>query len=182
MATKPTIATVAVGQKISASLWNNAVYQDARFWDVTKPVCLAYQTVVQSLTSGTFTAITMDSEQLDSDGQHSTSSNTSRIVIGNTLGWYRVSGYVAYNTAAGGNTRDARLILNGATVNPGWLQESANSGGFASAPLQPVLVQSTLSTDYIELQGRQSSGGAVSTVFNSNMLSYILVEYIGTMA
>lgn len=183
MATKPSVALAAIGQKISATLWNNGVYRVWNFLDVTKPVCLAYQTATQSLTTSTFTAITMDSEVIDTDGQHSTSTNTSRIVIGNTLGWYRVSGAVAYAGSGAGNGRRVRLLANGGAsgVIGGHGSIAPGGTGFTMCYLAPVLVQATLSTDYIELQGWQDSGGALLTLNNSQMESFLFAEYVGTL-
>ena len=43
--------------------------------------CVAYKTTTQTISTDTLTAITFDSELFDTDGFHSTSSNTSRFTI-----------------------------------------------------------------------------------------------------
>lgn len=180
MATKPTIATVAVGQKISASLWNNAVYNDGNFWDNKKPVCYVAQTGAQSIPNNTLTAITFDSELIDTDGQHSTVSNTSRVVIGNTLGWYRITGTYFNGTNVSGTRIGAAIGLNGTVQAPEVLAYAAGTAAISVTPT--ALLQATASTDYVELLALQTSGVAANTSFASPFRSTLLVEYVGTLA
>ncbi len=180
MATKPTVSSATVGGKISAALWNASVKDAWDFLDLNKPVCLAYQTLTQSMATGTLVSITMDSEVIDRDGQHSTSVNTSRITIGNTLGLYRVWGGVAFAGGAG-SLRRARLLMNGSVVPPGGYQPASPVGsGFSWAPLTPIIVAATAATDYVELQGFHDAGVSLSTLVNSSIQSFFAAEYIGS--
>jgi hypothetical protein len=191
VATKPTIASVAIGAKVSAALWNAQVYTGNRFQDVTKPVCHVYQTVAQAPASAAWTPITFDSEYIDTDNQHSTVSNTNRIVIGNTLGWYRVSANVAFNGDIRGR-RGGRIGLNGSAVPiagsqiviPAYAQNAAGAatGYNINVTSPPVLIQATLATDYVELQGFQDTGVALNTTVGSGIACALIVEYVGTLA
>jgi hypothetical protein len=87
--------------------------------DLTPRYCFAYQSVAQSIPTGvvTFTGITMTTDHVDTDSIHDTVSNTSRFVIGLKLGWWEISGCVAYAAVASGavsETRRAGIVMNGA--------------------------------------------------------------------
>lgn len=183
MATKPTPIQVAAGGKATATEWNNqAPYSMWRFLDVIKPVCMLRQTVAQTLTTGTTAPITFDTEDIDTDNQHSTSSLTSRVVIGNTLGWYRASGHVHFAAGTTATRRGTGLYFNGAlkagAQSLGWCASAANAG---NAVLTVVYVQAILSTDYIELAGYQDTGGNLLTSVASPYQSAFMVEYLGTL-
>src|SRR4051812_42679726 len=90
-------------------LWNlgSATSTSAR-----KPFCQVRQTVVQSLaTSGTWQAVTFDTEDADYDSGHSTATFTDRYTAG-TAGWYMVSGGCGFAANATGR-RGVRYTVNG---------------------------------------------------------------------
>lgn len=177
MATLPTTPTAAtVGSKVLASNWNSQVQLSEEFFRVNRPIAALKQTSTQSLTTATFTGITFDTELLDRDGQHSTSVNTDRVIIGTTLGWYKVTGTVAFAGNATG-TRRAAIYLNGAVSN-GYAIVTPNAT-FTSVTVM-ALVQATVSTDYVQLMGWQDSGVALSTAASSGFQSYLTVEWIGS--
>ena len=69
-----------------------------------------------SLSSGTETTITYDSERYDTDAFHSTSSNTSRLTVPTGLGGtYHIGAGVSITTSSGTPTY-IRILLNGTTV------------------------------------------------------------------
>jgi len=178
MAVLPTTTSKAVGSKVQALDWNTYVKGNDDFFIYNRPLCIAKQTVSQSLATGTFTPITMDTEVLDRDNQHSTVTNTDRVVIGNTLGWYRVSGTVAYNGGAVG-TRIASVYLNGLlTQNTAYTRVVANAS-FTCVGVTAI-VQATAAGDYVQIVGWQDSGGALSTTVASGIFGSITVEWIGS--
>lgn len=182
MATKPTVTQVATGSKATATQWNNAVYQQWQFLDIVKPVCQLTANAATSLVNGVWTAVNFDTEVIDTDSQHSTVSNTSRVVIGTTLGWYRCSGVVTFSGSATGSRYGAKLALNGTDVNGAQnLFANYSSSVQQTASLAAIFVQSTLSTDYVELLGFQSSGGAMNTQITSALRPCFSVEYMGTL-
>jgi hypothetical protein len=101
--------------------------------------------------------ITWDAESYDSDGMHSTSTNTSRITF-NKAGTYRIAGKVSFAQNATGR-RIVRLIKNGDTVNPIGQWESPKPGDAASAAPSIVFDDELVFAvnDYVELQAFQSS-------------------------
>jgi hypothetical protein len=182
MATKPTVAQVATGSKATATLWNNAVYQQWQFLDVVKPVTQLTAGTATSMANNAWTAVNFDTEVIDTDSQHSTVSNTSRVVIGTTLGWYRCSGVVTFTGSATGSRYGAKLQLNGVDVNGAQnLYANYSASVQQTASLATIYVQSILSTDYVELLGFQASGGAMNTVVVSALRSCFSVEYMGTL-
>ena len=178
MATLPTTPTAAtVGSKVTASNWNSQVQLPEEFFRLNRPLCVLKQTVTQSLATATVTPITFDTETLDRDGQHSTATNTDRVLIGNTLGWYRITGSVAYAGNATGDRR-AIVLLNGGQ-NSGYTIIHPSTAGLISVNVVGY-VQATASTDYVTLGGYQSSGGALSTSVSGAFASYLTVEWIGS--
>jgi hypothetical protein len=176
VATKPTISTAAVGARISAAAWNAQVYNLGNFVQNKRPVVSLNQATPQACSSGTYTTITFDAEQLDTDAQHSTASLTSRVVIGNTLGWYRVYGAVPFSATAAGQRIIAAIAFNGGRVNG---ETSIIVGGSSiTTACTMAIVQSTVSTDYVELMGWQNVG-AINTTVNTTTRPILIVEYLG---
>lgn len=121
------------------------------------------QIVTQSLNTSTWTAITFTSEGVDSASGHSTSTNTSRYTAVHT-GWYQVNAGVSFALNATGS-RAIRFAVNGTAVQ-----------GRHISPATAATVASDLSLskrifltagDYLEIQGWQNSGGALSTAYTS---------------
>ena len=180
MATIPSTLTAAVGNKIKASDWNTYERDAISFVTTNRPIAYVYQGVAQSIpNANVLTAITMDSETLDRDNQHSTSSLTSRVVIGGTLGWYRVTGTVCYATLATtpATSRRALIQLNGAATGG---YSIIGAGQSLTSVTATTIVQATASTDYVELYGAQDSAGALNTVVSGTFRSFLLVEWIGS--
>ena len=180
MATVPTTITETVNKKIVASDWNTYVSGPVGFFTASRPIAYVYQNVAQSIpNANVLTAITMDSETLDRDNQHSTSSLTSRVVIGGTLGWYRVTGTVCYATLATtpATSRRALIQFNGAPLGG---YSIIGAGQSLTGVTTTTIVQATASTDYVELYGAQDSAGALNTAVSGTFRSSLLVEWIGS--
>lgn len=164
MGTVPVPATYTALHKHTAAELN--AVRDALNWLLTTgPACSVYQTVAQAaLASGVWTSALFAGEYIDTDNQHSTSTNTSRIVIGGTLGWYLVSGVFCFTASVGGTYRGARIAKNGNPVAGGAGNGPAN-GATPAIPTGVVLVQATAAGDYVEVQGRHDvAAGLVTSV------------------
>lgn len=183
MGTVPVLPSWAVNEDITAA--DLQAMCDAVEWDFeTRPIAFLAQTVAQTgWTSGTFTAVTFSAEVVDRDGQHSTSTNTSRVTIGGTLGWYRVSGlYVPAGNSAATLVR-ANIGLNGTAVAGSFSSQSpASNSNTLGVPTGTVLVQATASTDYVQLFGSETaaSGTLGTAVGGSGSASSLCVEWIGS--
>lgn len=98
MATLPTTHTVAVGDKITAADENTYVRDAVSFFS-SVPRLHVYASGAQTLSNSTITVLTFDSELYDSDAMHSTSTNTSRLVV-TTTGLYSVNVGVTFASNA----------------------------------------------------------------------------------
>lgn len=155
----------ASGEEPTATKLNN----------VLQSVTHAYQTSVQTLANVTWTAITMNAEQYDPNGFHSTSSNTSRFTP-TVAGEYYCHGMVAFANSTAGD-RVAQFWKNGVQVDslPFGGAAAANGtglmGGIAFA-MGTVHLNGT--TDYVELMGIHSHGGNLNTDYFGVGLSHSL--------
>lgn len=180
MATKPVPTQWAAGSKLNAPQLNAGDYDVWNFIDRLKPLCVITQTVAQTgIAATTFVPVLFDSEIIDTDNQHSTTSNTSRVVIGNTLGWYRCSGAIAYATT-GGARKGVELLQNGGSAITGSQHFFPPGTSFHSVELPVTFVQATLSTDYVELAA-WSDVAATSLAVSGAFRSMFAVEYVGTL-
>lgn len=158
--------------------------------DTTRYICKGIQTSVQSIPNASFTAVQFNgTDEVDNLGIHDPVTNNSQFVIGLKLGWWQVIGkYATTGTGTAASSRRTRILLNGVT---------GQNGGYASTPTETVstgtltqggfwtsesttLVQSTLSTDYVELYAFQDTGGAVNTTVSGDLRSTLICIYLGT--
>jgi len=196
MATLPTTTSKAVGSKVQALDWNTYVKGNDDFFISNRPICVLKQNVAQTaFASATNTSVIFDTEVVDRDNQHSTVSNLSRINIGNTLGWYRVTGHVAFAGSAAGNTRRVSMFLNptitgettaaGGTVSGGTQYEQTITFSNATTNLLTVAlvttyVQATSASDFIILNAWQDTGGTLATGVSGTFRSTFAAEWIGS--
>jgi len=104
--------------------------------------------------TGAWTSLTFDSERWDTDGIHSTVSNTGRLTCV-TEGTYSIIGNVRFASNATGY-RAVRIYLNGATV----IAEVFLPAVSGQPTVMAVGTQYELDAgDYVELQVLQNSGG-----------------------
>lgn len=124
-----------------------------------KPIAVLTQASVQSLPSGTLTAVTMDTSIVDSYSGHS-GVNPSRYTA-QVPGWYEVTGTVGF-AANGTGVRAARLMVNGSGISysDGWAT-TVGSGQAAECTAQAMLFLHV--NDYVEVGGFQTSGGGLNT-------------------
>lgn len=169
MATVPVIRTFVAGEVVLASYFNTNINGPISFL-LAPPLFRGRQTSAQSLTSGTFAAVTLDAEDVDSANGHSTSSNTSRYT-GQYAGWYGVSGGAGFAFNATGN-RALDLRVNGAVVNG--TQSNIATLTASSSTAQPVIATEFVFlnvNDYVELFAFQSSGGSLNTAVTTDQQS-----------
>ena len=146
--------------------------------DLLAPFCQATQATAQSLVTATSTAISFDSEAVDTLAIHDTVTLNSRFVIGKKLGWWLVSAAITYNSNATGDRR-SRVMLNGTAVVGGWTIIPAAAATFHTATTPGILVQATAATDYVEIHGQQSSGANLSTIVSGDFRSRVSLTYVG---
>jgi hypothetical protein len=167
VATIPTVPNEAPGNFNTAALWNANILGGIGY--LLAPVRFkGYSSTVQSVTSGTtIGALTLDTEVYDSDGGHSTTTNTSRYTV-QTPGLYHVGGSVCLNaspvTATG--TRTICVLLNGVVVLGSMVQAPASSVN--GTTVQTATDVQCAVGDYIEIACWQNSGVTMSTQTPSN--------------
>lgn len=169
MATVPAIRVWTSGEIVLASYLTNNVNAVLSFL-LAPPIFKGRQTVAQSISNNTFTAVTYDSEDVDSVGGHSTSSNTSRYVAV-YAGWYDKGGGATFAANATGR-RLARPQINSTAVN-GSMSGTPGNASIVSWAFRPDLVFLNVS-DILEDSIYQDSGGSLNT-FITNL------EYQPTM-
>lgn len=158
MPTVPATRTFVAGEVVLASYFNTYINGPIGYL-LAPPIFQGRQTSSQTLTTGTFTAVTFDAEDVDSAGGHSTSSNTSRYTA-QYAGWYQGGGGCAFAANATGR-RMSRFAVNGTTLNGSMAGIPANAATIPYA-LRPTFIFLNLS-DYMEQSAFQDSGGNLGT-------------------
>ena len=111
-------------------------------------------TTTQTVTSPGYTAVTWSVENFDTDGFHSTVSNTSRMTIpAGKGGYYQVNASVRWDD----NTTNSRLIT---LYKNGTIFHLTASPGFSIDPTMNIqAIMYLVATDYVEVYVYQNSGG-----------------------
>jgi len=120
--------------------------------------CVLYNTTNYTISNATETKLTFDTELLDTDGFHSTVTNTTRITIPTGKGgkYYVFAwGGTANNTTG---YRQLEIIVNNRTGTPSRVG-NASVAGINNVVLTPNGVAILAAGDYIELNTYQNSGG-----------------------
>lgn len=167
MAAPSVIATPVTGTPISSTTFGIPVAADVNYL-IAVPVFLAYASVAQSIPNNAFTAITFDTEVVDSFNGHSGITNPSRYTA-QVAGYYDVVGKVSWAANATGR-RIASLFVNGAELGYTRGESNASSTAIAGScfAIAPVFLNVN---DYVEVQGFQSSGGALNTAVTPTTLA-----------
>jgi hypothetical protein len=155
------------------------VTDERRFTTELGPRCEAgqdsgtTQTIANTADANTFVAVALDLDVYDSDGLHSTSSNTTRITVPQA-GYYEVLCYTNWVSNATGS-RKTRGRVNGSTL----LKASGGRGdGAASTHVQASDRVDLAVNDYVELTVSQNSGGNLD-VSNARLVVRCLGPTVG---
>lgn len=164
---------------VSSSSEMNAYVRDPLNFLLKTPMAELRQAVAQVLTTGVAAAITFTASDVDQDylggSGHSNSVNTSRYTA-NYAGWYQVSGEVAYVANAVGR-RAAIWTVNGTSVFSGQLAGPATAASDCEFGARTKFVFLNIG-DYVELLGFQESGGNLSTLVLSNIVSGMSIRWV----
>ncbi|MCR4339665.1 MAG: hypothetical protein NUW01_07240 [Gemmatimonadaceae bacterium] len=122
------------------------------------PKAKVYNSAAINVISG-LTTLTFDSELKDTDGIHSTASNTGRLTA-QTAGDYRITAAAIFSSNATGSQRQLRIILNGTTA---LIWQSAPPVGGGDRPGVNATCTVTLAVgDYVTVQTYQDSGSTLT--------------------
>lgn len=165
MGTVPTPATAVAGTPATASDANT--WRDAGNWSLTNhPLFIGTNSANQSITNSSSTAITLNTEEIDSDSTHSTASNTSRCTP-QTPGYYDVRGWCNF-AANGTGLRQLELKFNG-TTSLSLDSKPTVGAGAATHCNASTLVYMNGSTDYVEMYAFQTSGTAINVAAGARL-------------
>jgi hypothetical protein len=138
--------------------------------------CSLYKSGAQSVSNGTFTALTFDAESYDTDTYHSTSTNTSRVTIpAGKAGKYLLHGTIGYSGSATG-LRNAAIYKNGSAVK--YLVVTLGVGSSDNGRLSFAATLDLAVNDYVELYFYQASGGSLDLDVGETRTSFY-VTYEG---
>ena len=134
-----------------------------------------YRSTTQTISNNTTTVLLFDAEYFDTDGYHSTSTNTSRITIPTGKdGKYLICSVVNYDGNSTGS-RQVQVKLNNTTVIS--LVE-ANNAGSRGVGLAQSFIWDLVAGDYIETITFQNSGGNLNVLATPNPTLF-QVYYLG---
>jgi hypothetical protein len=135
--------------------------------------CSLYKSVFQSISTGTDTAITWNSEYFDTDSYHSTSSNTSRITIPAGKGGKYQINFTASWDGSPSATRCVNYIKkNGTTIHQNEVNKEGSESGATTAAIYDLAV-----SDYIEAFVWHNGGSPLS--FLATVQTNFSVVYLG---
>lgn len=143
-----------------------------------KPVGRIVASSTQALADNTQVAITFTgTDEIDTHAQHNPAVNPTRVTP-NVAGIYKFYGVVFFNEQASPNVLDANIRLNGSTNLAGGSRLPGNATHAMGMPAQATIAMNG-TTDYVELIGRQDSGGADTTHQSAQFVSMLEWEYLG---
>lgn len=133
-------------------------------------------TTAQTLSNATFTAITFNSEDFDTDAFHDNATNNSRITIPTGKGgYYLLTGQISYKDSATG-IRGVRIYKNGTYLASPSLMAGASASSYTVVNFSQIV--SSVATDYFEIYGYQTSGGNLDVQPDAGYTIY-QAQYLG---
>jgi hypothetical protein len=142
---------------------------------VTFAGCRLSKSAAQSIPNNTETALTFDTETFDTDGYHSTVTNTSRITIpAGKGGYYQLSAACAFDGSSTTGARYAHLFKNGSKIWTGTGFAPTNTNALET--LTYTQIAAAVATDYFEFFVSHDKGsnydvrGGVLTTFQATYL------------
>jgi len=144
--------------------------------NIQTPGARAYHSITQShTTSGAWQSLALDSERYDTDTIHDTVTNNSRLTC-KTAGKYLIIGNIRFAVNATGS-RGVRAYLNNTTVVGEHVEVVASAGTVTVLHISTIYDLAV--NDYVELQGFQSSGGALNMEQAANYAPEFMIQKIG---
>lgn len=170
--------TWAVADVLTAANLNAYVRDNSKWLGTDKPHCRVRNSAnISHTTSGAYQALTFNSERVDVGAMHDTVSNTSRLTVpSGGGGFYAIGGCIEFDGNATGR-RGIQILLNGATIIA--QHEAANIGVF-NHPLTISTTYQLAAGDYVELLGKQSSGGTLNMLATSAYSPEFYAHWIST--
>jgi hypothetical protein len=129
-----------------------------------------------SCPNDTVTTCPFNAESLDTNGFHSTTTNNSRLTIpAGKAGYYWI--YADLQFAAGtANKYNAQISVNGGTIAA---SSQGSVGGDFPNSVPVYTVRYLAVDDYVELKGRQLTGGTINILLNNDSQTTLGMYYLG---
>lgn len=168
-----TPSTITTGQLVTATLMNNEWAGNISYL-ANPPACRVTNNAAQSIPNATWTALTFNTELVDTNTMHDTVTNTSRITY-NTAGLYMVTCSNAFAAnSTGGRGIGVRKNGTGGSPTEGGTLVAPHSSGVSTYISYSTLVKLAV-TDYLEVMLWQASGGALSTSVEAGLPTFTAV-------
>lgn len=170
--------TWAVADVLSAADLNAYVRDNVKWLGTDKPHCRVRNSAnISHTSSGSYQALTFDSERVDVGAMHNTVSNTGRLTVPTGGdGFYAIGGQIEFASNATGR-RGIQIRLNGSTVIA--REETGNLGANDHAVTVATVYQ-LAAADYVELMGYQASGGALNMLATSAYSPEFYAHWVST--
>lgn len=148
-----------------------------QFMGGNPPRVAAAMTAAISLSNSTLASVTWNTEAYDTDGFHSTTTNTQRLTVPAGLGGlYLASFALTFGAGAGGGDRQAFMIVNGVSGRYSSTQVNAHAAGYTFQTSGHAAIP-LLAGEYVEVQAFQNSGAALN--LNPTLSDYFTLTWIG---
>lgn len=157
--------TWVAGETVTAAIMNTHV-RDNLAYLAAPALFVGVQLSAQAIPNTGLTAITLDSEVIDTDGGHSTVTNTSRYAVP-FAGYYDVDAVILYSANTTGQRR-AAVYVNGSEVIEANFAAVTTGGATTSATVATIVGPLSIG-DYIEIYGFQTGASSLNT-FTSGSL------------
>ena len=137
--------------------------------------CYLYNSTNTTVASGTYTDLTFNSELYDTDGFHSTATNTDRITIpAGKAGYYLIMSMIQYDGSSTTGIRTSNLVINGSGISGTY-----SPGAPATATTSTYHVVRYLAVgDYVVLSAYQTSTTTITLNRDQNN-TFLSVAYLG---
>jgi hypothetical protein len=130
---------------------------------------------VQAIPATTYTSITFDTEDFDTDGYHSTSSNTSRITIpSGKAGYYLVT---ANTSSTSGSQAFVHTIVKNGSIYKQSFFGLGTAGGYGASTL--VVIMNLAVNDYVETSVYATGGINIESNAQGPRNSFFSAYYLG---
>lgn len=139
------------------------------------PKTRVFNSANQSIPDTTYTAITFDSESVDTDTMHSIVTNTNRITI-TTAGTYLVGALVMMAANATG-VRGIVLLVNNTTYI--YYLQNPTPSATQNTTLLAISLYVFAANDYVEVKVNQTSGGALNSVYGAGYAPVFWATKVG---
>lgn len=171
--------TYSVGDVLTAADLNAYQRDNVGWLGTDKPHCRVRNTAnISHTSSGSYQALTFNSERVDVGSMHDTGSNTSRLTVPTGGGgFYAIGGCIEFAANATGR-RGIDIYLNGSTIIA--REECNNLGASPATPISIATVYQLAAGDYVELRGLQASGGNLNMLATANYSPEFYAHWLAT--